>query len=614
MVDAFGAVANVGVGLMEQQAARRNANRAEAANQQALRLQYPAELQQLRQDYSRGASDLLPYLYGGGIGDYGTFTNQRPGDYSFSPQQQQISSPYNDKLIRGQTAQNSQSQGFNTSPQPSQENRQLTDDYRQQLITALQQNNTRQQNDPNGFQVDRTGNIMRLIQQLNTEPVSSPADFSQTPNGQQGILNQLNQAGQVYADPTINQVVNQQAGYYGQAQGLEQQNIANLLQRLGGINQQSQGDIASLLRQTQQNNSQLGGGFDQNQGLTSNLLGIGQGIAGGQQDTSGFDPFIQNVGGALSNNQSNINGIDQQTQALIDASTAQSQFEEDKAIQDLNDQLAARGLSNSQAGLEAITAAKSQFSRQRSGDIAKLRQDALNNSFQQRLQGNSLQGQLAGQGGQLLSQQGQLGNADLNARLRGLETTSGLNNQGLNNLLALYGANQQGINQLGGLQNQANQQNASFANTQYGLNQQAIQNPQIYGQQLLQLLQGNENRNSQIQQQGFANRGAFADRLIGITNSGFSAGQQGALQSGAIQAQRGQDNFNLSNSNRQASGQAFGNALSFANNAFNNPQYQNTQKSPASANNSSNGFGLTNSYPQQQAGGYYDNEPFNPGY
>lgn len=627
MGDAFGAVANLGGAIYTANQASSDAGKGRQANAEAMRIQYPAELQALRQDYAQGANSLSPYFFGGGVGNYDTYTNSRPGEQSFNPNTREINSPYTGKLASGSFSQD----GSGRNMAPATQNDELLQQLYDQRNQNLESMNTA---NPSGAPTQNNlAYIDKLINSLRNNPVRSPTDFSQTPNGQQGLLSQLNQSGQVYSDQNINNLVGQQQGNIQQAGGLNLANLQQLQSQLGGINQNSQQGLQQLIQQSQGNNqniqslfnqqsqNQLAGNDPQAQAY-ANLLGLGQNFAQGGQDVSGFNQFSGAVGGALTTNQDQLNGIDQQTQALIDANTQSSQFEQDKALQDLNDQLSARGLANSQAGTEAIAGAQAQFARQRALDQAKIRQDALNTGFAQRQQALSTQGGLAGQGANILSQQGQLGNADLNARLRALDTSGNLaggagNNQsrGIADLIQLLGANQSGIGNVNQLQNQQNQQNAGFAQTNYGLNQQGINNQQDVTNQLLQLLQGNEQRNQQIGQQGFANRGAFFDRVGGILNSGFSAGQQSAGQAGQIQANNAQNYFNQSNSNRQASGQMLGQGFEHLNNAYSNYQSrpQQTQSQPNYFQNTQSQQ-FQNSYPQQEQGGFYDNESFNSGY
>lgn len=391
-------------------------------------------------------------------------------------------------------------------------------------------------------------------------------------NPQNSFLGNLTQAATVYRDPRINQNIDSIYGMYGQIQPQEQQNLLSLINNLGGIQGQSQQDLAGLLNQASMGyngiaNAQAGG-----QEVNQKLLNLGMGYAQGQQNLGGFDQFIGATGNALQGANNLSNGIDQQTQDLIKANETQSRIEEDRAIQELNDQLSARGLANSQAGIEAIANAKAQFSRQRNQDQAQLKQNALNTAFQQQLQARGLQGQLAGQGGSILSQQGQLGNADLNARLRALETSGGQQSRGIADLLGLYGAGQQGIGQMNALSNQRNQQAMNFANQNYGLQNAYLNQPIDAQLRQTQLLQNNEARNQAMGNQAFSNSNVLFQNIANLMSQGANMGQSAALQNGAQQAQLARDMNQIAQANRQNAGQSLGNAVNFGSEWYKNNQ------------------------------------------
>lgn len=673
MFDIFGAVANLGGSIIADRRAGIEGRRAENTQREALRLAYPKELQNLRGDYYTTMSSFAPQLLGGGFGNYGTynpyqigqspFANYLDSNYQNIPRngEPQINSPYNEKLVRSGndsrftlTEEQANSPDFISGvPNPTPSRVAPNDSgyvigngsgdggnvpYLDTNLSARNQDSTQNIIGPDGVPV-------QIIQAGGTGDGAGSVAIRETQNylnsnpGAIGQLALLNQAGQVAYNPQIDALVGQQGQNIQNAQGLNLANLLQLQQQLGGINQNSQQGLQQLINQSQGNNQniqnlfaqqsqqQLGGNNPQAQAF-ANLLGLGQNFAQGGQDTSGFNQFSGAVGGALQTNQGQLGGIDQQTQALIDANKASSQFEQDKALQELNDQLSARGLANSQAGTEAISGAMAQFARQRALDEAKIRQEALNTGFAQRQQALGMQGNLAGQGANILSQQGQLGNADLNARLRALDTSGNLaqgagvnQSRGINDLIQLLGANQSGIGNVNSLQNQANQQQAGFAQTNYGLNQQAINNPQDALSQLLALYGQNEQRNQAIGQQGFANRGAIFDRGNAMLTNALSGAQQGAIQASSINANQAQNYFNQANANRQASGQMLGQAFEHLNNAYSNyNQNKNPGYTPYNGPTYPNYFNNTvgqsfqQSYPQQQAGGFYDTETFNPGY
>lgn len=653
---AYIAGAQLAYGAYQDQRARSDANQANRQSQSAQEQAFPYELQQVRQNYGDSANQLAPYLLNGGFGNYGNYNPYQQGYSPFA----QYSQPYQ---------QYDQTQGGRSFPSQGDQ-RQISSPYVNRLesgsnpyMDAVIANNA--QNNPNRFRNVSTGSVggtgdgslpdTRFTQgYVAGQDYGNPNSFAQgdfssgagnqggvnspnqlpyaLPNGQQSQLQLLNQASQLNYNPQIDQLVGQQGQNIQNAQPLNQQNLQNFQANLGGINNQSQNNLMQLIQQSQGNNqniqnlynqqsqAQLNGGNPQDQAL-QNLLGLGQSFAQGGQNVAGFDQFTGAVGGALQNNQGQINGVDQQTQALIDANNKASTFQQDKAIQDLNDQLSARGLSNSQAGLEAISGANSQFARQRAGDEAKFRQDALNQAFAQRQSGNLLQGQLAGQGANILSQQGQLGNADLNARIRALDTSGNLaqgaganQSRGISDLIQLLNANQSGIGNVNNLQNQGAQQNAGFAQTQYGLNQQNINMNQDSLNQLLALYQGNENRNLQLGQQAFANRGQVYDRGQAFLTNAFNAGQQGAIQGSSIGANQAQMNFAQAQANRAGAGQLIGQGLNTLVDAYGHRETpQATYNAPPSIQSQPNQY---NDYQggsgYQDPNGFYAQEQFNP--
>jgi hypothetical protein len=645
------AAAQLGYGLYQDAQARSDANQARRQSQSAQEQMFPYELQQIRQNFGDSANQLAPYLLNGGFGNYANYNPYMQGQSPFAqygqPQQQTRYTPYENG---GRSFNNSPNQGQPQINSPYQDVGRLERPQQPDYMDAVVANNA--QNNPNRFRNVSTGAIggdaslpdTRFTQgyvqgqdygnpNSLAQGVNSPNQLPyQLPNGQLSQLELLNQASQLNYNPQIDQLVGQQGQNIQNAQPLNLANLQQFQNQLGGINNQSQNSLAQLIQQLQGNNQNIQSLYGQQAGQQlsgqnpqalafQNLLNQGQNFAQGGQDTSGFNPYAQAVGGALSNNLGQINGVDQQTQALIDANNKASTFQQDKAIQDLNDQLSARGLSNSQAGLEAISGANAQFARQRAGDEAKFRQDALNQAFAQRQSGNALQGQLAGQGANILSQQGQLGNADLNARIRALDTSGQLasgaganQSRGISDLIQLLNANQQGVSGVNALQNQANQQNAGFAQTNYGLNQQAINSNQDSLNQLLALYQGNENRNLGLGQQAFANRGAVYDRGMGFLTNAFNAGQQGALGSAQIGANQAQMNFQQAQANRAGAGQLIGQGVNTLVDAYSHqaPPQTTYNPPPRVVNTPSqyNDYQAGNGY--QDPNGFYATEQFDP--
>ena len=436
-----------------------------------------------------------------------------------------------------------------------------------------------QQYNPGSLDFNPNGNIdytyhndnanMQVPQNNNGNP-QGDANFQNFISHNNDLLGLLGQQSQLHTDPRINDYLNQQVNQIGNNSGA-QQNLANQ-------NAANQGDIVSqlqkLLGSSQQGQSQFANNNQNANNQLMQLFGQGQNFINGQQNFGGFDPYNQSLQNSLNTSQGLDQQIQDQSQGLITANNEQSNFEEKQAMQSLNDELSARGLSNSSAGVEAISSAQAKFARQRAIDSANIRQQAQQQAMQQRQQNLQLGGQLASQGGQPQGQVGQLQNYDLNSRLRGLEASGGIaNNLGTNNLN--FNA-QQGrgnndmlniLGQLGGAQNNA-----------YGAGQNALNSGNNSLQQIMQLLSGGENRNLNLQQNQFANTGNLSDKYFQNIALGMGDATAGGQNAARINA----DAFNTYQQGANNAGAAAGGLLSgglnYANTVY--PQTPQTPQTP----------------------------------
>lgn len=411
---------------------------------------------------------------------------------------------------------------------------------------------------------------------------SQLVDFSGAGSLGVGQLGALNQLADVAVDPRVGQLANQQANLAGQLGPQQQGLLQDFSQQVGNIGEQTQGglqnllqqasgapqDLASLISQGQQGGAPNLGAFDP-------FLGVAGGIA---QDGTGVSQFTDPLQAAQQQAGNLSTQVTQEADQLISANEEQSRFEQEQATQSLNDQLAARGLANSSAAIEALTSQNDRFSRGRAQDASRIRSQAQNQRFQQQLGALGQQGNLASIGGQLFNagQNTQLRGAGVGGELAGAQGRLGLAGQGQNaqELFNLFQTGRQGRGDISGLLGQLGQNRLGTAETQFGLNQQALNQPLQTLQQQQGILGGNEARVQGIGQQAFSNRGAVADRFSQLFSQLGAFGQQAGGQASAIQSQGAQNQFQNAIAQQQGSGQAAGQALNFLSTAFNQPQQQ----------------------------------------
>lgn len=385
-------------------------------------------------------------------------------------------------------------------------------------------------------------------------------DFSGQGNLGRGQLGQLNQQSDVAVDTRIGDLANQQFDTLGGLGQQQQQLTQDFSNQLGQFGQQDQQGIQALLQQASGAPQDLATSlFGNSQGGNSiqQFLNAAGEIAGDPNSLGQFLNPLQNAQQEAGNLSTQVQ---QEADALISANEEQSRFDQEQATQSLNDQLAARGLSNSSAAIDALTSQNNKFSRGRAQDSARIRSQAQNQAFQQRL------GAL-GQSGNLASIGGQLSNAGSNTQLRGADVGGrlglGAQGQGATNAFNQFQAGRQNLGDIGSLLQQLNSSRQGTAQNQFGLNQQALNQPFNTLQQQQGVLGQNESRVQGIDQQSFANQGSISDRFAQLFSQLGAFGQQAGGQAAQISNQGAQTQFQNAANQGAGAGQAFGTALSF---------------------------------------------------
>ena len=295
--------------------------------------------------------------------------------------------------------------------------------------------------------------------------------------------------------------------------------------------------------------SRLQGLEQQVPGALQSAIGLTENIAVGDQlkrafldQAQGFQDDISNAiegAGALQGN------VLADAEDLISAFNEQSKFEEQEAIQQLNDQLAARGLADSGAAIEGIAEIQDRFARSRNIQSAQVRQSARQQQFQQGIQAAQTVGGLAAQGTNALQAAGQLGLSQRAQQLGAAGQLANLNLQGIGSQAGLIGQLQNATQQGLGLNLQAGQFQAGLAGQigQSGRNQANLaleRSLQLAGLPVssLQAQQGailnQQNIRNQIQQQNFQN--LQATQAAQFQPLALALGQAGAGSSQAAQA------------------------------------------------------------------------------
>jgi len=202
----------------------------------------------------------------------------------------------------------------------------------------------------------------------------------------------------------------------------------------GQITQEQLTQIKEIQQQTGQSIDQIAESVLGPGGITQQLKSLGQQVAGAVQPAQdilqqlatgpGIQQALGQVGGfqdqlsaAISSTQNLQRDITSNAEQQITAFNEQSRFEEEQAITNLNDQLAARGLADSGAALEAISELQSRFSRQRNISSAQVRSQAQQQQVSQQLAATQQIGSLAQAGGQLGLAGGGLGLQEQQLRL-----------------------------------------------------------------------------------------------------------------------------------------------------------------------------------------------------
>ena len=396
--------------------------------------------------------------------------------------------------------------------------------------------------------------------QISGPDQSQLVDFSGQGNLGIGQLGQLNQQSDVAVDTRVGDLANQQFNQLGQIGGQQQQLTQDFANQLGQFGQQNQAGIQGLLQQASgapqdlasllQNNAQGGNSIQQ-------FIDAASGVSGNQNALNQFIDPLQNA----QQQAGNLNTqVQQEANELISANEEQSRFEQEQANQSLNDQLSARGLSNSSAAIDALSSQNQRFSRSRAQDSSRIRSQAQNQAFQQRLGALGQQGNLASIGGQLA-------NAGTNTQLRGADVGGrlglGAQGQGSTNAFNQFQAGRQNVGDIGSLLQQLNSSQQGTAQNVFGLNQQALNQPFNTLQQQQGVLGQNEARVQGIDQQSFANQGSIVDRFQQLFSQLGSFGQQAGGQAAQISNQGAQNQFQNAANQQRGAGQAAATSLDF---------------------------------------------------
>jgi hypothetical protein len=362
--------------------------------------------------------------------------------------------------------------------------------------------------------------------------------------------------------PSLAQILGGQISGIQDIAGGQAGQLQEILGRTGGLAEQFGGLAGERQQELEQAQQQAGQLF----GQTSDLAQQFTQDTGAQQDIFGAEQFDPRFQEAVERSLGQAETLDQeaqlQSQQLIQATEDQIEDDRQRAIEEARDTLASRGISGGGQERAVIANINQKFSQRRSQEVGRIRIQAQQQSFQNRLQaqqnvgglaqtGSSLRGgrvgqQAGAQGADIGRRQAQLGfaQAGAGAGQQGLQLQQALGQQQFGNLAQLLQA-QQG---LGGFEAGLGGSLADILRQQLGatgqLQTQLTGLPADITRQQLQNVLGQEERLSGLAGADFQRQLALRNQLLNAsgqaTSAGTAAGQIGANVGANQLAQAGQ--------------------------------------------------------------------------